>query len=94
VLEKYKAVPATQVGGERFEDMVVEELRELTVKLELKEADLIDLLNDANSNADADEDDLENKGPSATTSFNSKAIGEHWLQNSKLFFGKRSITRK
>jgi hypothetical protein len=66
-----------------FEDMAVEELRERTVESELNEADLIDLLTDANSNADPDEDDIENEAPSATTSFNSKAIGEHLTMATK-----------
>jgi hypothetical protein len=57
--------------------MAVEELRELTVESELNEADLIDLLTDASPNVDPDEKDIENEAPSATTSFNSKAIGEH-----------------
>jgi hypothetical protein len=35
------------------------------------------LLSDANSNADADEDDIENEAPSVTTSLYIKAIGEH-----------------
>jgi hypothetical protein len=64
---------AHSVGGEEFEDKAVEELREITVESELKEADLIDFLTDAISNADADEDDIENEAPSVTTSFNSKA---------------------
>jgi hypothetical protein len=57
--------------------MAVEELREITVESELNEADLIDLVSDANSNADPDEDYIKNEAPSATTSFISKAIGEH-----------------
>jgi hypothetical protein len=63
VLEKNQALPAIEdeyqriinlahsVGGEGFEDIAVEELRELTVESELNEADLIDFLTDANSNA-------------------------------------------
>jgi hypothetical protein len=39
---------ANTVGGEGFEDMTVEEIIELTVESELNEADLIDLLSDAN----------------------------------------------
>jgi hypothetical protein len=42
------------------------------------------LLTDANSNADADEDDIENETPSVTTSFNSKAIDEHLTMVTKV----------
>jgi hypothetical protein len=60
VLEKNQALPALEdeyqriinlalsVGGEGFEDLAVEELRELTFESELNETDLIDLLTDAN----------------------------------------------
>jgi hypothetical protein len=34
------------------------------------------LLTDANSNANADEDDIENEAPCVSVSFNSKAFGE------------------
>jgi hypothetical protein len=56
----------------------------------LNEADLIYLLTDAKSNADPDEDDIENEAPSASTSFNSKAIGEHLTMATKAvhFFWK------
>jgi hypothetical protein len=42
------------------------------------------LLTDANSNADADEDDIENEAPSVTTSYNSKAVGEHLTMATKV----------
>jgi hypothetical protein len=54
------------------------------------------LLTHANSNTDADENDIENEATSVTTSFNYKASGEHLTIATKLanfFFGKRSITR-
>jgi hypothetical protein len=60
VLEKNQALPAIEDEYQRiinlahsvgFEDMADEELRERTVESELNEADLIDLLTDANSNA-------------------------------------------
>jgi hypothetical protein len=96
--DKYQRIInlAHSVRGEGFKDMAGEELRELTVELELNEADLIDLLTDANSNADLDEDDIENEAPSATTSFNSKAIGELLtmativnFKSSKVFFRQK-----
>jgi hypothetical protein len=56
VLEKNSVVPsiedqyqhvinlANSVGGEGFEDMTVEEIKELTFESELNDADLIDLM--------------------------------------------------
>jgi hypothetical protein len=88
VLEINKVLPAIEdayqriinlahsIGGGGFENMAVEELKELSVESEWNEGDYIDLLSDANSNADAAKYDIENKTPSVTTSFNSKAIGE------------------
>jgi hypothetical protein len=64
--------------------MTIEEFRELTVESELNEADLIDLLTDVNSNANADEDDIENEAPCVSVSFNSKAIGEHLTMATKV----------
>jgi hypothetical protein len=83
VLDKNQALPAIEdeyqriinlahsVEGEGFEYLAVEELRELTVESEL------------NSNADLDEDDIAFEALSATTSFNSKAIGEHLTMATK-----------
>jgi hypothetical protein len=92
VLEKIFIVPsiedqyqhvinlANSVGGEDFEDMTVEEIKELTVESELNEADLIDLLSDANTTSeDADDDNQENEdlNKASSSSSNSKALLEH-----------------
>jgi hypothetical protein len=66
--------------GEGFEDMTVEEIKELTVESKLNEADLIDLLSDANTTSnDADDDNQENVdlNKASSSSSNSKALLEH-----------------
>jgi hypothetical protein len=71
---------ANSVGGESFEDMTFEEIKELTVESKLNEADLIDFLSDANTNSeDADDDNQENEdlNKASPSSSNSKALREH-----------------
>jgi uncharacterized membrane protein YgaE (UPF0421/DUF939 family) len=60
--------------------MTVEEIKELTVESELNEADLIDLLSDANTTSeDADADNQENEylNKASSSSSNSKALRDH-----------------